>query len=275
MAAAVNGFVLDLDGTVYLGEEALPGAVAAIASLRSQGKQILFVTNKPLSPREVYAEKLTGLGIPATPEDIITSGYVLTTYLQQHFPDLAYYVIGEESLKSEMRAAGLHVLPEFEDQDAMQVIDPSGVDAVVVAFDRTLDYRKLNTAYQALLQGARFIATNPDKMCPMPGGGIPDAGATIAALEWITGRKLEILAGKPSPIMMSVAAEYLELPVEQCIMVGDRLATDIRMGFEAGMHTAIVLTGETTRHDCENADPKPEYTAENLLDLIHRLFSDM
>ena len=193
----LDGFVFDLDGTVYLGERALPGAVDTIAHLRQRGKRILFVTNKPLQPRTAYAEKLTRLGIPAEAEDVITSGYVLGYHLARHFPDLALYVIGEQALLDELRGHGLHIVDEFVDQDPKEVIQPHGVDAVVVAFDRTLDYRKLNTAYQALLNGARFFATNADKMCPMPGGGIPDAGATITALEHITGRKLELLAGKP------------------------------------------------------------------------------
>ncbi len=129
------------------------------------------------------------------------------------------------------------------------MIDPQGIDAVIVAFDRTLDYRKLNTAYQALKHGARFYATNGDKTCPMPGGAIPDAGATIAALETITGRSLELLAGKPSTLTVEVAMQRLGLPAERCMMVGDRLETDIRMGQEAGMRTAVVLTGVSTRED--------------------------
>ena len=112
----------------------------------------------------------------------------------------------------------------------MQVIDPSGVDAVVAAFDRSLDYRKLNTAYQALVRGARFFATNADITCPMPGGAIPDAGATIAALQAMTGREVELLAGKPSALMIQAAAELLHVPLSRCLVVGDRLETDILHG---------------------------------------------
>jgi arabinose operon protein AraL len=119
------------------------------------------------------------------------------------------YVVGEQSLRDELRSHGLIVRDEYLDQDPQQVIHPQDVEAVVVAFDRTLDYRKLNTAYQALQHGARFFATNADKTCPMPGGSIPDAGGTIAALEHMTGRQLELLAGKPSPLMMDIALEKL------------------------------------------------------------------
>jgi len=202
---------------------------------------------------------------------VITSGYVLSYHLYKTFPDLAYYVVGEENLKDEMRGFGLKVLEEFWEQDDKEVIHPDGVDAVVVAFDRTLDYRKLNTAYQALVRGAHFFATNPDKTCPMPGGGIPDAGATLAALEHLTGRKVELLAGKPSRLMMEVALHRLGLPAERCLMTGDRLETDIRMGKEAGMRTAVVLTGASNRGQAEQAEPAPDLILENLGELIRLL----
>ena len=198
----IEGFVFDLDGTLYLGEHALPGAVETLSIIRSQGKKALFLSNKPLYPRETYAAKLTSLGIPARPEGVITSAYVLGYHLARNAPNQSYYVIGEENLKAELRGHGLKILDEFSDQDPMDVIDPHGVDAVIVSFDRTLDYRKLNTAYQSLLRGARFFATNPDKACPMPGGSIPDCGATLAAMEYITGRQAlsGLVAKKRAPL---------------------------------------------------------------------------
>lgn len=267
MHSPIDGFVFDLDGTVYLGEAALPGAVETVAHLRENGKRVLFVSNKPLEPRTAYAAKLTRLGIPTDPDDVITSGYVLGYHLSKHLPDLRLYVIGETALLNELRGHGLHIVDEFTDQDPKEVIQPDGIDAVVVAFDRTLDYRKLNTAYQALLNGAHFYATNADKACPMPGGGIPDAGATITALEHITGRKLELLAGKPSHLIVDVALERLGLPAERCLMVGDRLETDIFMGQRSGMQTAVVLTGASSRQDAEKMDSPPTFILENIGEL--------
>ena len=150
----------------------------------------------------------------------------------------------------------------------MEVIDPAGIDAVIVAFDRTLDYRKLNTAYQALLKGAHFFATNGDYACPMPGGAIPDAGATIAALEQITHRKLELLAGKPSTLILETAAARLGLPPGRCLITGDRLETDIVMGKRAGMLTAVTLTGVTRREDVHPGEYAPDLVIENLGDLL-------
>ncbi|MEZ4614670.1 MAG: HAD-IIA family hydrolase [Caldilineaceae bacterium] len=264
---AIDGFVFDLDGTVYLGDVALPGSVAGIAALRSRGKRVLFVSNKPLEPRQNYAAKLTRLGIPAAPTEVITSAYVLGHHLARHESNLRLYVIGEASLRAELRTHGLTVLEEVDEQDAKEVIDPTGIDAVVVAFDRTLNYRKLNTAYQALLHGARFFATNADKACPMPGGSIPDAGGTIAALEHMTGRKLELLAGKPSTLTMQVAVAELGLPANRIMMVGDRLETDIFMGQQAGMVTAVTLTGVATRADVAQMAIPPDYVIHNLGDL--------
>ncbi len=267
MTDLLDGFIFDLDGTVYLGDEALPRAVEAIAELRRIGKRVLFVSNKPLEPREAYAQKLTWLGIPTTPDEVITSGYVLGYHLARTMPHLRLYVIGEASLKAELRGHGLHIVEEFMDQNPQDVIHPNAVDAVVVAFDRTLDYRKLNTAYQALKNGARFFATNADKACPMPGGAIPDAGGTIAALEHMTGRKLELLAGKPSTLIVEVALQKLGLPAQRIMMVGDRLETDILMGQQAGMVTAVTLTGVSKREDVSQIATPPDYIIENLGEL--------
>jgi len=267
MRPVVDGIVFDLDGTVYLGETALPGAVEGIAELRRLGKRTLFVSNEPLQPREVYAQKLTRLGIPTGSDEVITSAFVLGHHLANNWPHLKLYVVGEEALRGELRSYGLNVLDELVDQDPKQVIDPQNVDAVVVAFDRTLDYRKLNTAYQALQRGARFFATNADKICPMPGGGIPDAGGTIAALKHMSGREVELIAGKPSSLIMKVALELLDLPPERCMMVGDRLETDIQMGRQSGMLTAVVLTGVSTREDVARMPSPPTFVINSLDEL--------
>ncbi len=264
----VDAFIFDLDGTVYLGDAALPQAVEAINALRGMGKQVLFVSNKPLEPREAYAHKLTHLGIQTAPDAVVTSGFVLGYHLAKTMPDVRLYVIGESNLIDELRGHGLHVVGEFEDQSPLAVIHPTDVDAVVVAFDRTLNYRKLNTAYQALKNGAHFFATNSDKACPMPDGAIPDAGGTIAALEHMTGRKLELLAGKPSSLIVEVALQKLGLPAQRVMIVGDRLETDIFMGQQAGMMTALTLTGASTREDAQHMNPPPDYIIENLGELL-------
>jgi len=130
----IDGFIFDLDGTIYLGEKTLPGATELIKALREQNKKTIFVTNKPLKPRQEYAEKLTRLGIPTPVENVITSAYVLGYHLRKTYPSLNYYVIGEQSLREELRGYGLHILDELFDQDDQNVIDPMNIDAVIVAF---------------------------------------------------------------------------------------------------------------------------------------------
>ena len=139
------------------------------------------------------------------------------------------------------------MVDELDDQDPKDVIHPHGIDAVVAAFDRTLDYRKMNTAYQALKQGARYFATNGDNTCPLPGGDVPDAGAILAYMQQLTGRRPELIAGKPSTVILEMALDRLGLTAERCLMAGDRLETDVRMGKEAGMVAAVVLSGVSTR----------------------------
>lgn len=267
----IDGFLFDLDGTVYLGETAIPGAVAAIAELRRRNKRILFVSNKPLEPRTAYAQKLTRLGIPTAAADVITSGYILGRYLAQAAPHERLYVIGEANLIMELRENGLNIVDELLTQDEKGVLDPTGIDAVVASFDRTFDYRKLNTAYQALIKGARLYATNGDLTCPMPGGGIPDAGATLAALKALTGRDPDVLAGKPSPLTIEVVLHLMDLPAARCMMVGDRLETDILMGQEAGMVTCAVLSGVSTAEEIRHMNRPPDLVLNNIGELPARI----
>ena len=195
-----RGWLFDLDGTVYLGERSIPGADAAIAALRAAGRRVAFLSNKPLQTRTDYAAKLTRLGVPAAPDDVINSSLVLARYLRDRDPGAPVFVIGEPPMQEEMRAHGFEVRPDER------------VRWVVIAFDRTFDYAKLNTALQAVRQGARLIATNPDRTCPVEGGEIPDCAGMIAAVEAVTDRKVEAIVGKPSPIILEVALAALGRP---------------------------------------------------------------
>jgi len=258
-----RGVIFDLDGTLYRGEQAIPGAPETVRCLREAGCRVTFVSNKPLEPRERYAEKLTGLGIPASPADVLTSGYVLGRWLAQEVPGARLYVVGEPPLVEELRAFGL------------RPTDGSGpVDFVVAAFDRTFDYAKLNTAFQALRRGARFVATNGDRTCPVEGGEIPDAAAVIGALEGCSGKRPELVAGKPSPMMIEAGLARMGLRPEECIVVGDRLETDIRMGKEAGTATALVLTGVTRREDLAGSPWLPDVVLESVAELTEHVMRD-
>jgi NagD protein len=254
MEQTFKGFIFDLDGTVYLSDHALPGAVETIAEIRARGLGCVFISNKPLEPGSAYAAKLTRLGIPATPNDVITSVRVLIAYFQRAAPDARIFVIGEPPLWEEMRHAGLQLTE-----------DPAQIEYVVAAFDRTFDYRKLNIAFQAIkFHGAHFIATNADKSCPVDGGEIPDCAGVIAALEATTGKKVEFVAGKPSPLIIQTGVKQMGVRVEECLIVGDRLETDITMGHAAGARTALVLTGVTKREHLAYASVQPDYVLKNI-----------
>ena len=186
---------------------------------------------------------------------------VLSRHLAQVAPGARVFVLGEPPLLDEMRQAGLQLAE-----------NPAQIDYVVAAFDRTFDYHKWNIAFQAIkFHGAHFVATNPDRTCPVEGGEVPDCAGIIAALEATTGKPVELIAGKPSPMMIQAASALLGLPVEQCLVVGDRLETDILMGREAGARTAVVLTGVTRREHLATSPVQPDYVLQNiggLLDLL-------
>ena len=251
------GYVFDLDGTVYLGEALLPGAKRTIETLRQAGSRVVFLSNKPLETRADYASKLTRLGIPTSPDAVINSSWVLARWLEQEAPGAALFVIGEPPLLAELREAGFHLTEQVNE-----------IQFVVASFDRAFDYRKLQISFDAVRAGARFIATNADRYCPVPGGGLPDAAAVIGAIEGCTGRQVEVVVGKPSPITVRAILDRLQLPASQCIIIGDRLETDIRMGQQAGMATAVTLTGVTTPELLADSDIQPDYVLERLDELL-------
>jgi arabinose operon protein AraL len=252
-----RGYIFDLDGTVYRGETVIPGAPEAISELRQNGCQVIFVSNQPIQRRQAYAEKLTRLGIPTTPEEVINASFALAQYLAREMPGATVYAVGEPPLLEELAAANLR-LGESPDE----------VEVVVASFDRTFDFYKLNVAFQALRRGARFLATNADATYPVEQGELPHAGAVIGALEGCTGRRVELVVGKPSSLMVEMTLEQLRLPAEACLVVGDRLETDILMGQRAGMATALVLTGVARREDLARAPVQPDYVLGSIAELL-------
>lgn len=251
-----EGYILDLDGTVYLGERLIPGAQETVARIREAGRRVVFLSNKPLEPGSSYAAKLTRLGIPTPAEGVINSTQALMHYLREHHSGERLFVIGETALLDELSGEGFTLTEQIEE-----------IDIVVAAFDRTLTYHKLNVAHQALARGARFYATNGDKTCPVEDGEIPDCAGVIGFLEATTGRKVELVAGKPSRHILEAAVARLGAPMQRCLMVGDRLATDMLMGRQAGIDTALVLTGVTTPDVLAASDLRPTYVLQSIADL--------
>lgn len=252
-----DAYIFDLDGTVYLGDALLPTAGATITRLRALGKRTLFLSNNPTKTRADYAARLTQLGLPTAVDDVINSSYVMVNFLRRYHPDARLFVIGEQSIIDELTAAGFALTD-----------DAARVDAVIVSFDRTFDYHKLQVGFDALRNGARFFATNADKYCPVPGGGEPDAGALIAALEACSDVKCEAVVGKPSRYTAETILALTGLPAERCIMTGDRVETDVLLGLNAGMAGALTLTGATTTSDLSIQKIQPTYVLTQLADLL-------
>jgi NagD protein len=254
-----EGYIFDLDGTIYLGDALLPTVAETITRLRDLGRRTVFLSNNPTQTRHDYAAKLSRLGLPTPAEDIINSSLVMVDFLQRRLPGARLFVLGEEPLRRELRAGG------FELTD-----DARGVDVVIASFDRTFVYRKLQIAFDAIGAGARFFATNADRYCPTPDGGQPDAAATIAAIEACTDTQVEDVVGKPSHHMIDAILGLLSLRADRCIMTGDRLETDVRMGLKAGMDTALALTGATDEAALRAAAIRPTYVLHRLSDLLPR-----
>ena len=251
------GYIFDLDGTVYLGDALLPTAGETLTALRKRGSRTIFISNNPTHKRSDYADKLTRLGVPTPIEDILTSTLVMVDFLKRRMAGARLFVIGEEPLCEELRRGG------FELTD-----DAKYIDAVIASFDRTFVYRKLQIAFDAIGAGARFFATNPDRYCPVPGGGEPDCAAIIAAIEACTNTRVEAVVGKPSSYMIEAALNLMNLPAADCLMTGDRLETDVYMGYDAGMSTALTLTGTTLKSSLTSSSIQPTYILHRLGDLL-------
>lgn len=255
------GYVFDLDGTLYLGEEALPGARRLLEALRDLDRRVVFVSNNPTREPEEYVDKLEGLGISTDPAEVVNTVMTTTDWVLREAAGQAVFAVAEEPLLRALRAAGVRLTEE-----------PEEIDLVIASYDRGFDYRKLQIAFDALwLHGrARLVATNPDPFCPMPNGrGEPDAASVTAALEACTGVRCEQHFGKPGAVMMDAVADRLGLEPSDCVMVGDRLSTDVMAAKTAGMSSALVMTGETTPRLLADAgdDEQPDY----VIDRVDRL----
>lgn len=249
----VAGAFVDLDGTVYRGRRTVPGAADGIRSLRDRGITVYFLSNKPIDRREEYAEKLTDLGIPADASEVLTSASVTGEFLASTYPDARPLVVGEEALVRELEDAGLRPTD-----------DPDEAGVVVASMDREFTYEKLHRAMDAIDGGALFVATNPDRTCPVESGEIPDAAGMIGAIRGVTDADLDHLVGKPSEIMLEAALERLGHAAEDCLLIGDRLETDIAMGERAGMTTVLVRTGVTDDRALAASEHEPDHVIESL-----------
>ena len=255
---AVHGFLLDMDGTFYLSDHLLPGAEAFLAFTTRANIPVLLLTNNSSRNRDAYARKIAAMGVQVTPEKILTSGEATAQYMRTHASDARIAVFGTPELEEDFRRYGL-------------ALDMNNPDHVVLGFDTTIDYAKLTHLCNLVRAGLPYIATHPDFNCPVTGGFIPDIGAIMAFVEASTGRKADVVIGKPNRHILDMAASRLGLELETLCMVGDRLYTDIAMGRHAPIQTVLVLSGESKADDLSESKYKPDHVFEHLGELTESL----
>ncbi|MBA1340676.1 MAG: Glyceraldehyde 3-phosphate phosphatase [ANME-2 cluster archaeon] len=246
-------YILDLDGVVYRGRTVIPGACESIDRLRSSGRRVVFLTNNATRTREAIARRLVDMGIPCSAGDVISSAYAASIYIKEKYGSSTIYPVGEQGLIEELELAG-HTINE---QDA---------DYVVAGLDREFTYEKLTRALDLLMNGARFIATNDDAMLPTEHDFLPGAGSMVAAIQAASGEVPDVI-GKPNKPIMDVLLKEYGLKSKECVMVGDRLETDILAGIRAGMRTVLVLTGASGIEDIESSGIRPDAVLDSIADL--------
>jgi glycerol 3-phosphatase-2 len=258
LADQFDGFLVDLDGVVWVGRELVPGSAETLGELIGAGKEIIFVTNNPGRPAAVYAERLREAGVPVGDDLVVTAGEATARLAAARAGRGATaFVIGAPAFHETVAAAGLDLLEGEAGREA---------SAVLVSGHRDFDYEELLTATRALQGGAALFATSRDPTMPMPGGAWPGTGSVLAAIETASGATAEI-GGKPERHLFGAARERIA-GAKRVAMIGDRVSSDIEGGRRAGLATILVLSGATARAEAESVEPRPDHVLERLADLV-------
>ena len=253
----IECFLLDMDGTIYLGDKLIDGANDFLVTIKRLGKRYIFITNNSSKNRNVYVQKLNRMGIEAQFDDVFTSGEAATITLNKIKPGARVFLLGTNALKDEFKSAGFKTVTKRGDPDF-----------VVLGFDTTLTYDKLWAACDFIRAGVPYYATHPDLNCPIEGGRhMPDTGSMIAFIKAATGRS-PVVIGKPNRYITDAIMEKYRLTTATTAIVGDRLYTDIKTGLNTGMTAILVLTGETGRAMAARSAVKSDYVFDSVKDMI-------
>ena len=253
-----EAFLLDMDGTLNLGDAPLPGAADFLQTLQSLGKKFVYLTNNSSRSAEDYVLRMRSLGFPCERENVFTSGEATAAYLLERYPGVPVFPVGTAAFRRELESFGIETAYREN-------------SLVAVGFDRELNYDKLEKAVHLLRRGAPFIAANPDWVCPMPGDEVlPDCGSICALLTAATGRE-PVFIGKPDRRMIDLVSAKLGVANAGICCVGDRLYTDIAAAENAGAVSVLVLSGETTREMLASAPQKPDYVFRDVGELAAAL----
>lgn len=248
-------FILDMDGTLYLGDEVFEGAVDFIHKLEGIGRKYIYLTNNSSRAGVDYVNRLKGLGFPCEMENIFTSGMATGLYLAENFPGKPVYPVGTPAFERELISYGVNLTKEDD------------AEIVCVGFDTTLVYEKLDKAVHFLRRGATFIAANPDWVCPMPADEVlPDCGSICALLTASSGIE-PFYIGKPNRSIVDIISSITGVANERICCVGDRLYTDIAVAVNAGAVSILVMSGETTADILEESDTKPDFVLRDVAEL--------
>lgn len=243
--------MLDMDGTIYLSDRLFEETKPFLELLEKQGKRFLFLTNNSSKGVEEYLEKLRKMGLPAREDCLLTSGMATISYLQNYLSSREIFLCGTPSLTKDFEQAGFCVNTEHP-------------KAVVIAFDTTLDYAKLHHICDLVRSGLPYFATHPDVNVPLSGGLAPDVGCVISFVKTSTGREPDKIIGKPNAELVETASVLTGIDKSEIAMVGDRLATDIMLGINAGVSSVLVLSGVTSEKEAKESSVKPDYIFKNI-----------
>ena len=253
--AGVKCFLLDMDGTFYLGDRIIEGSLSFLEACRDTGRKTLFLTNNSSKSAAYYIEKLRGMQVSGEFLQVLTSGHAAARYALRTYPGKKAFLLGNALLRAELEAMGL-------------TIDNENPDYVLIAYDTTLDYEKMTAVCDFIRAGLPYLATHPDYNCPTETGFAPDIGAIIAFIEASTGRRPDVILGKPYAGIVEEALLHTNLGAGALAMVGDRLYTDIATGVNFGMTSILVLSGEATLDALVESPVQPHLIFERLSDMI-------
>lgn len=253
----VRGVLLDLDGTIYHGDNTLPGAADAVDRLRERGLSLCFFSNNPLHDGEDYVERLQSLGVDARDGEACSSAVVTREYVDSTHAGDGVFVIGSDAVRGHVR-----------ETRASLVSEPQDADVLLGSWTDEFHYRDMTDALRAMDDGTAFLGTDPDPTFPGPDGNpVPGSGAILRAISGVTEHEPDHILGKPSDVAIEAALERLGHDPSECLVVGDRLETDIRMGERAGMETALVRTGVTDETALGRSDIRPDHVIDSLADI--------
>ena len=255
-------FLLDMDGTIYLDNDLFDGTLDFLSAVKSSGGKYLFVTNNSSKSTEAYVEKLAKIGIQATADDFLTSTDATCLYLER-YAGKKFYISGTRSFEKQLKDSGVITTTEVEDD----------IFGIVMGNDTEVTFKKLDDVSRLLTErDIVYIATNPDWVCPTSYGYVPDCGAVAEMIKRATG-KSPVFIGKPKPEMLLLAMEKFGYSKDETLMVGDRVYTDIASGYNAGVDTVLLLSGEGTREDAERSDTKPTYIMNDIKELYNKIYN--